>query len=110
MRVTRLRFSLRRLMLVVTALGLNFGIVPWPGCAVIGAAITLPLFVTEGTLIDWTVIYSIAGVLAGLSMPAVSSNCRRRGFATPPAARPAVGVPVVAPTCSGPVGNEMAEP
>jgi hypothetical protein len=52
MRATRLRFSLRRLMLAVTALGLDFGIVPWPAWAVIGAAITLPLFVTAGALIE----------------------------------------------------------
>jgi hypothetical protein len=83
MRIVRVRFSLRRLMIMVTALGLNFGVVPWPACAVMGAAIIVPLFVYSGTLTEWIVIYSFAGLLAGLSMPAVSSHnglCRKNGW------------------------------
>src|SRR4051794_16878294 len=37
MRLPRVRFALRRLMVVVAALGLNVRVLPWPACAVVGA-------------------------------------------------------------------------
>jgi hypothetical protein len=110
MRITRVRFSLRRLMIVVTALGLNFGMVPWPACAVIGAAMTLPLFLSSATLMEWVVIYGVAGVLAGLSMPAVVTHCRRGRMAGPLAVSPAASIPVAAPPCGGPAITEVPEP
>ena len=72
MRIASVRFSLRRLMIVVMALGFNFGMVPWPACTVMGAALALPLFLSA-TLSEWLVIYIMAGALAGLSMPPVVS-------------------------------------
>jgi hypothetical protein len=55
MPIARVRFSLRRLMIVVAALGLNFGLVSWPASAVFGTAITLPLFFSDDTLFGWVV-------------------------------------------------------
>jgi hypothetical protein len=77
MRISRVRFSLQRLMVVVAAVGDNFGVLPWPACAVVGAAMTLPMFLSSTTSIEWVVIYSIAGVPAGLSLPAVVPDFRR---------------------------------
>jgi hypothetical protein len=77
MRITRVRFSLGRLMIVVAALGVNFGVLPWPASGVMGAALALPLIVTGGTLLEWITIYSTAAVLAALTMPAVATNCAR---------------------------------
>jgi hypothetical protein len=76
MRFTRFRFSLRRLIIVVTLLGLNFGLVPWPASGVFGAALALPLILSGGTLFEWRTITGITGVLAGLLIPAVATNCR----------------------------------
>jgi hypothetical protein len=109
MRIARVRFSLPRLMIVVTALGLSFGVVPWPACAFTGAAMTVPLFVSSATLMEWVVIYGIAGVLAGLSMPAVVTHCRRGKMARPPAVSPAASIPVATPPGEGPAITEVPE-
>jgi hypothetical protein len=105
MKRSHVRFTVRRLMIVVTALGLNFGVVPWPACAVMGAAITLPLFVSFGTLIEWVMIYCIAVLLAALSIPAVATNCRLG----PPALPSSASIPVAVPTYNGPGITETPE-
>ncbi len=109
MPIARVRFSLARLMLVTTALGVNFGVVPWPSCIVMGAAITLPLFLSSATLIEWVVLYAVAGVLAGLSMPAVVTNCRRGRISAPPAAPPAPEITSGDPDGESPVDHETPE-
>jgi hypothetical protein len=109
MPIARPRFSLRRLMVVVAALGLNFGVVPWPACAVMGAGISLPLFISSGTFLEWVVAYSMIGVLAALSMPPVVTNCRRGRVAGPPAPLSAAAIPSAAPTCEGPDNAETPE-
>jgi hypothetical protein len=94
MRLPRIQFSIRRLMVVVTALGLNFGVLPWPASGVMGVVIALSLFVSSGTFLEWVVVYATGGVLAALSMPAVSTNCQRGRIAGPPAPLPAVATPL----------------
>jgi hypothetical protein len=81
----RVRFSLGRLMPVVLALGLTFGVMPWPSCGVMAVAIALPLLPIRATLIEWLVVYCIAGVLAGLLTPAICTHCYPRRIATRPA-------------------------
>jgi hypothetical protein len=110
MRIVRVRFSLRRLMIVVMALGFDFGVVPWPACAVVGAAMTLPLFLHPATLIEWVMIYGIAGLLAALSLPPVVTHCQRGRMAGPPPAPAAGSIPVAAPPCEGPAIMEVLEP
>ncbi len=107
MRLSRGRFSLGRLMIVVASLGVNFGVLPWPASGVIGAALALPLIVTGGTLLEWITIYGIAGVLAALTVPAVTTNCgkaRARGLAL---SVQATSVSSPDPSCESP---EDAEP
>ena len=80
MRLARMQFSLGRLMIVVTALGLNFGLVPWPACALTGAMLIPPLFLPSITLIDWGALYIAAAIFAwlliGLSQPMITTCCR----------------------------------
>jgi hypothetical protein len=102
MPVLRVRFSIRRLMIVATAMGLNFGVLPWPACAVMGAALTLPLFLSSVRWVEWVVIYGYAGVLAALSMPPVITTCRMGIIEAPPERAPSISVPVSAPTCEDP--------
>jgi prepilin-type N-terminal cleavage/methylation domain-containing protein len=72
------RYSLRRIMVMVAVMALPLAIVK-PMYAGVPLAISLALlFVIEGmTLIELMVVMSICGVLTGLLLPAVSSNCRR---------------------------------
>jgi hypothetical protein len=100
MRITRVQFSLRRLMIVVAALGFNFGVLPWPASAVFGAAIALPLFVSSPTFIEWAAIYSTAAILAAASIPPVVTNCRSGRAAMPAASPSPITVPVGAPAVS----------
>jgi hypothetical protein len=109
--VGRFRFSLRRLMIVVTALGLNFGVVPWPACAVIGAALTLPLFLSSVRLIEWVVIYGIAGVIAAVMMPPIEPHVgrARARIPAPPGAPPTAAVPTAARTGEDPVRSQTQD-
>ncbi len=107
MRIARVQFSLSRLMIVVMAQGVNFGVFPWPACAVLGVALTLPLFLSPATLIEWLVISSIAGVLAGLSLPVCTTHCHRGGITVVPASPPVV--PVAVSPCEASVDIEKPE-
>ena len=110
MRLPCVRFTVRRLMLVVTAMGLNFGVAPWPACGVMAAVIALPLFVSLGTLLDWVVLYGFAGLLAVLSLPAVGTHCRLRMISSPPVSPSTAGVPIAVPTNNGHVVPETPGP
>ena len=77
----RTRCTLSTLMVVVLAQGLNLAWVPWPGSGVVAFAIVIPVVVSGLTLIEWMVTYSIVGVLLGLLMPAVTTDCRSRNAA-----------------------------
>lgn len=108
MRLARVRFSLGRLMLVATALGLNFGLVQWPACALFGAALVLPLLLPSLKLMELLAIYALAGLLAGLAMPPIRTNCGRGSIASP-LAPPAVSIPVAVPPCDGSLDTETPE-
>ena len=102
MRLARMRFSLGRLMIVVTALGLNFGLVPWPACALSGAMLIPPLFLPSITLIEWGVLYSVATIFAwlsiGLSKPMITIECRTGRIGGPAVSPAPTGISVAAPT------------
>jgi hypothetical protein len=72
------RYSLQRIMVMVATMALPLAIVK-PMYAGVPLTIALALFfVINGmTVIEMMVIMSICGVLTGLLLPAVSSNCRR---------------------------------
>ena len=91
MRLTCVRFTIAKLMVVVLVLSLNFAWIPWPLCAIIAVAILPPMLVEGLTLIGWCSVYSIAGILVGLLMPPVVTHCGKIG--TPPTgAGPAPGI------------------
>jgi len=97
------------MMVVVMALGFNFAVVPWPACAIIGVVMTLALFLSFDTLTEWIVIVGIAGLLAGLLTPPITTNCGRGRIAGPPAPPSTAGISVGAPTCEDPVNTEAPE-
>jgi len=92
MKLPRLRFTARRMMVVVLVLSPIFACVPWPQCAVLGGVIVPLLLVEEWTIIGCCVYPSIAGLLAGLLMPPIVTDCRRI-VTPPPAAGPATNIP-----------------
>jgi hypothetical protein len=98
--MVRTQFSFRRLVIVVTVMGLDFGLLPWPASAVMGIAIALPLFLCCFTFIEWITIYGIAAVLAALSMPPVVTNHRRLRIVASPVSVPSGLVPAKAPGTS----------
>jgi hypothetical protein len=89
-------------MIVVTALGLNLGLVPWPACALTGAMLIPPLFLPSITLIDWGALYSVAALFAwlsiGLSRPMITTECRWGRIGGPAASPAPAGISVAAPT------------
>src|SRR6516165_8385516 len=93
----RPQFSLRHLMIVMAAQGLNFAVIPWPTCAIIGVVITLSLFVSFDRLMEWVAISSIAGTLIGLLTPPIVPQCGLRKIAAPAAPASATPIPAAAP-------------
>jgi hypothetical protein len=85
----RKQFSLRTLLIVTCFLGMNFAWVPWPACAVLGAAIVLPLFIVGPSIAEWIVIYCCSFVLAALLIPAAAIRHGPRTPALPSTAPPA---------------------
>ena len=105
MRLLPPRFTLRRLMVVVTALGLALGCFLGQsqrhrrGCDPAALVRDRPDSDPE-----WVVINGNAGVLVGLTIPSVTTNCYRRRVVSPPAAGPSVSAPGVSFPGGGPVG------
>jgi hypothetical protein len=96
-------------MLVVAALGVNFGLLPWPLSAATGVAIVLPLFLAGAPLVVWVAAYSLTGFAAGLLLPHASTDCGRVRVGAPPAAAPPTGIQTATPPGGESVGVETHE-
>jgi hypothetical protein len=88
----RRQFSLRTLMIVSCALGMNFAWLPSPISAVLAALIVLPLFLVGISIGDWVAIFGVPLVLIAFLLPAVSTVHRKNTSARPRYIPPA-GVP-----------------
>jgi hypothetical protein len=96
-------------MLVVAALGVNFGLLPWPQSAATGVVIVLPLFLAGAPLVVWVAAYSVTGFLAGLLLSHASTDCGRVRVGAPPVAAPPTGIPTAKPPGGGSVGVETSD-